>query len=52
MQNAVRGLPINYVTKFESLNGKVGFQALEDLIREKHPALVVVDTIAAAKNPF
>lgn len=52
MQNAAVGLPITYITKFEPLNRRSGFEALAELIREKHPALVVIDTLAAAKNRF
>jgi len=52
MQNTTRGLPITYLTKFQPLNSKAGFQELTELIRDKYPALVVIDTLAAAKNRF
>jgi hypothetical protein len=52
MQHAPTGLPITYVSKFTAFNSKEGFQELTDMIKEKHPALLVVDTLAAAKNRF
>lgn len=52
MQNTKRGLPITYLTKFEPLNSKAGWEQLVDLIKERHPALLVIDTLAAAKNRF
>lgn len=51
-QDTIKGLPITYVYKFEPLNSKLGFQQFVELIEEKHPALVVVDTLASAKNRF
>ena len=50
MQHAPASLPIAYVTKFVALNSKEGFQELVDIIRNNHPVLLVIDTLAAAKN--
>ena len=52
MQRAARKLPITYLTKSEPLNTQVGFEAFREWIRAKHPALVVIDTLASAKNRF
>ncbi|MDP2729041.1 MAG: AAA family ATPase [Dehalococcoidales bacterium] len=52
MQNAAKKLPVTYITQAEPLNTTAGFEALQELIRVKHPALVVIDTFATAKNRF
>ncbi len=52
MQNATKGLPVIYISKFEPLNTKAGFEALQDLIKAQKPVLVVIDTLASAKNRF
>jgi hypothetical protein len=52
MQNTIRGLPITYITDWPPLNTKEGFEALEGIIRLKHPVLAVIDTLASAKDRF
>jgi hypothetical protein len=52
LQNAAKGLPVIYISKFEPLNTKAGFEALQELIKAKNPVLVVIDTLASAKNRF
>ncbi len=52
MQKARACLPITYVTEFPALNNKAGIEALSGLIKNKKPALVVIDTLAAAKNRY
>jgi len=52
MQNATKGLPVIYISKFEPLNTKAGFEALQELIKAQNPRLVVIDTLASAKNRF
>ena len=50
MQQTVKGLPITYVTRFQPLNSDAGFAELRGLVQEKHPALIVIDTLASAKD--
>jgi len=52
LQNATKGLPVTYIGKFQPLNTKAGFEALQELIKVKNPVLVVIDTLASAKNRF
>jgi hypothetical protein len=52
MQNTTKGLPITYISEWPPLNTKDGFKPLEEIIRTKHPVLVVIDTLASAKNRF
>lgn len=50
MQNAVTGLPIKYLYKLTPLNTPDGIKELSDIITELKPILVIIDTLASAKN--
>lgn len=48
-QQAPRGLPITWYTRFPSLDGD-GMGALLELLDEHRPRLLIIDTLAAAKT--
>jgi len=48
--SANRKLHIRYCTWWPSINSQEGFKALADIIREESPALVVIDTLASARD--
>jgi hypothetical protein len=48
-QNTPRGLPITYYTRFPPLDGD-GMGMLLDLLAERKPRLLILDTLAAAKT--
>jgi hypothetical protein len=48
-QAAPRGLPLTYYTRFPPLDGD-GLGLLLDLLAEKKPRLLILDTLAAAKT--
>lgn len=49
-QGADSQLPIRYSTWWPAINGVEGFKALIDIIKEKTPVLVVIDTLASARD--
>ncbi|MFC1981417.1 bifunctional DNA primase/polymerase [Chloroflexota bacterium] len=50
MQNAIAGLPINYLHKLTPLNTPEGIKELAEIITELKPVLTIIDTLAAAKD--
>ncbi|MFC2024488.1 AAA family ATPase [Chloroflexota bacterium] len=49
-QGANHKLPIRYSHWWPPINDYEGFKALAEIIREKTPALVVIDTLASARD--
>ena len=49
-QDADYKLPIRYSCWWPPINGTEGFKALVGILREKTPALVIIDTLASARD--
>lgn len=50
MQHSNGSLPITYISRFEPLNTPAGITAFREMLKEKNPVLVVIDTLASAKS--
>ena len=49
-QHSTSNLPITYITKLPPLNTPEGLDMLTDMIQSKRPGLVIIDSLAAAKD--